>query len=98
MSDKPVLTAQVRTEFGKGAARRARRAGLVPAVVYGAGTELVHLDVPQHDLFLIVRGTRGGQQVELTVDGSSYDVVVGEIQRHPVSRELLHVDFVVATA
>ena len=55
MSDNPVLLAEERSEFGKGASRRARRAGKVPTVLYGHGEEPRHLDVPGHDLFLIVR-------------------------------------------
>ena len=43
------LTAQVRTEFGKGAARRARRADKVPAVIYGHGAEPQHVAIPSHD-------------------------------------------------
>ena len=44
MSDNPVLLAEERTEFGKGSARRARRAGKVPTVLYGHGAEPRHLD------------------------------------------------------
>ena len=46
MSDNPVLLAEERSEFGKGASRRARRAGKVPTVLYGHGEEPRHLDVP----------------------------------------------------
>ena len=55
----PTLVAQTRSEFGKGAARRARRAGLVPGVLYGHGGEPVHVDLPAHELFLAVRGRQG---------------------------------------
>ena len=85
------LTAQTRTEFGKGAARRARRAGLIPAVVYGHGVDPIHVDLPGHELFLIVRGTPNAV-IELTLDGKSQLALVKDIQRHPVSRVLLHAD------
>lgn len=97
MSDTPILDAQTRSEFGKGAARRARRAGLVPAVVYGHGGEPVHVDVPGHDLFLIVRGNKNAL-VELKIDGKSQLVLVKDVQRHPVSRNLLHADFLAVKA
>lgn len=97
MSDTPILDAQTRSEFGKGAARRARRAGLVPAVVYGHGGEPVHVDVPGHDLFLIVRGNKNAL-VELKLDGKSQLVLVKDVQRHPVSRNLLHADFLAVKA
>lgn len=97
MSDNPVLVAQVRTEFGKGAARRARRAKLVPTVLYGHGGEPTHLDVPAHDLFLIVRGNKNAL-VELKIDGKSQLALVKDVQRHPVSRELLHADFLAVKA
>ena len=70
MSDNPVLLAEERTEFGKGAARRARRAAKVPTVLYGHGAEPRHLDVPEHDLFLIVRGTKNAL-VELKIAGKT---------------------------
>ena len=86
MSDNPILVAQTRSEFGKGAARRARRAGLVPAVVYGHGGDPLHLDVPGHELFLIVRGNANAL-VELKIDGKSQLALVKDVQRHPVSRK-----------
>lgn len=92
MSENPILVAQARTEFGKGAARRARRAQLVPAVVYGHGGDPLHVDVPEHELFLIVRANKNAL-VELKIDGASQLALVKDVQRHPVSRNLLHADF-----
>ena len=97
MSDTPVLIAETRTEFGKGASRRARRAAKVPAVLYGHGADPVHIDLPGHDLFLIVRGTKNAL-VELKVDGKSQLALVKEVQVHPVSRNLLHADFLAVKA
>lgn len=91
MSDTPILEARTRNEFGKGAARRARRDGFVPGVVYGHGTETRHVDLPGHELFLIVRDNRLAI-VELVLDGKKQLAQVKEVQRHPVSRNLLHVD------
>ena len=97
MSDNPILVAQTRSEFGKGAARRARRAGLVPAVVYGHGGDPLHLDVPGHELFLIVR-SNANALVELKIDGKSQLALVKDVQRHPVSRNILHADFLAVKA
>ncbi len=96
MSDNPILVATTRTEFGKGAARRARRAQMVPGVVYGHG-ETTHLDLLEHDLFLIVRGNKNAL-VELKIDGKSQLALVKDVQRHPVKRNLLHVDFLAVKA
>ena len=92
MSDNPVLLTEERSEFGKGAARRARRAGKVPTVLYGHGAEPRHLDVPGHDLFLIVRGTKNAL-VELKIDGKTQLALVKDVQVHPVRRDILHADF-----
>lgn len=97
MSDTPVLVAQPRSEFGKGAARRARRESLVPAVIYGHGGDTLHINVPGHDLFLIVRGNKNAL-VELQLDGSTQLALVKDVQRHPVSRNLLHADFLAVKA
>lgn len=96
MSDN-ILTATVRTEFGKGSARRARRAGLVPAVVYGHGADPIHLDLPAHELFLTVRSNKNAV-VTLKADGEEQLALVKDIQRHPVSRAILHVDLLAIKA
>lgn len=97
MSDNPVLLADERSELGKGAARRARRAGKVPTVLYGHGAEPRHLDVPGHDLFLIVRGTKNAL-VELKIDGKTQLALVKDVQVHPVRRDILHADFLAVKA
>ena len=93
----PTLVAQTRSEFGKGAARRARRAGLVPGVLYGHGGEPVHVDLPAHELFLAVRGQKNAL-LELVIEGKKQLALVKEVQRHPVSRDLLHADFLAVKA
>ena len=97
MSDNPVLLAEERTEFGKGSARRARRAGKVPTVLYGHGAAPRHLDVPGHDLFLIVRGTKNAL-VELKIEGKTQLALVKDVQVHPVRRDILHADFLAVKA
>ncbi|MDO5721476.1 MAG: 50S ribosomal protein L25/general stress protein Ctc [Actinomycetaceae bacterium] len=91
MPDITKIAASVRKEFGKGAARRARRAGLVPAVVYSADIEPMHLDLPGHEVFLAVKGNTNAL-LTLVVDGEDQLALVKDIQRHPVRRDILHVD------
>lgn len=89
------LTAVPRSDFGKGAARRIRREGNIPAVIYGQGTELLHIALPNHDLDLALRKPRVVITVE--VDGKSILTKPRDIQRDPVKRSLEHVDLVIIT-
>lgn len=90
------LTASPRSDFGKGAARRSRRAGLTPAVIYGQGTELLHIGLPTHDLDLALRKPR--VVLTITVDGKEIITKPRDVQRDPVKRTLEHVDLVIITA
>ena len=89
------LTAVPRSDFGKGAARRIRREGNIPAVIYGQGTELLHIALPNHDLDLALRKPRVVISVE--VEGKSILTKPRDIQRDPVKRNLEHVDQVIIT-
>lgn len=89
------ITASPRTDFGKGAARRIRRGGEVPAVIYGAGTELLHVSLPEHDLDLALRKPR--VVLNVTVNGREVMTKPRDIQRDPVKLHLEHVDLVVIT-
>lgn len=90
--DAAKLTAETRDEFGKGAARRLRRDGRVPAVLYGHGIEPVHVHLDAHDMFLAVKGNPNAL-VSLTIDGELSLALVKDIQRNPLSRSIEHVDF-----
>jgi large subunit ribosomal protein L25 len=87
------LTAVPRSDFGKGAARRIRREGNIPAVIYGSGSELVHCALPTHDLDLALRKPR--VVLSVTVEGATLLVKPRDIQRDPVKRSLDHVDLVI---
>jgi large subunit ribosomal protein L25 len=87
------MTAVSRSDFGKGAARRIRREGNIPAVIYGSGTELVHVALPEHDLDLALRKPR--VVLSVTFDGSTVLVKPRDIQRDPVKRSLEHIDLVI---
>lgn len=85
------LKVEVRTEFGKGFARRLRMDNKVPAVLYGHGTDPVHLVLPRHETALIARNANA--LIELEIPGSSNELaIIKDIQRHPLSRHLQHVD------
>jgi len=87
------LRATVRTEFGKGAARRTRRDGLIPAVLYGHGTDPVHLSLPGHETFLILKDNANAL-LTLDFDGERELALTKDIQRDPVRRTIDHLDLV----
>lgn len=87
------IAAEARTEFGKGAARRSRRAGMVPAVLYGHGTKTRHLNLPGHDLMRALKTPN----VLLRLDGltgGSEIALPKAVQRDPVRGFLEHVDLI----
>ncbi len=88
------IAAVSRTEFGKGAARRTRRAGLVPAVLYGHGTDPVHLSLPGHELLLALRVANA--VLEISIDGSKTQLALAkQVQRDPIRSDIEHVDLVI---
>jgi large subunit ribosomal protein L25 len=90
------LDAQPRTDFGKGAARRLRREGRIPAVMYGGTAQLVHLSLPAHNLTLALRTP--AVTFEITLDGTTTLVKPRDVQRDPVRRTIEHVDLIVIDA
>ncbi|MDT0545840.1 MULTISPECIES: 50S ribosomal protein L25/general stress protein Ctc [Streptomyces] len=84
------ISAKNRTEFGKGAARRARREGLVPGVVYGHGSEPVHVNLPGHDLMLALKTPN--VLLSLDVEGKKELVIPKAVQRDAIKGFLKHVD------
>jgi large subunit ribosomal protein L25 len=86
------LAAEARTDFGKGGARRTRRAGKIPAVIYGHGADPVHVSLPAREFSHAIK--HGGANVLLTldVDGSDQLTIPKAIQRHPIRGEYEHVD------
>lgn len=85
------LAAEPRTEFGKGAARRLRRDGKVPAVLYGHGTDPVHVALPGHDTFLALK--HHNALFELQLEGGEQLAIVKDVQRDPIRGVVEHVDF-----
>lgn len=89
------ISAEPRTDFGKGAARRLRRSGNVPAVIYGTDVELTHIAVSEHEINLALRKPR----VVLNVNygGTVFLTKPRDVQRDPVKQNLEHVDLVIIT-
>jgi len=92
MADELRIKAETRTEFGKGAARRIRRDHKVPAVLYGHGTDPVHLALPGHQLMLALKNPNALLTIELA-DGEQL-ALAKAIQRHVIKGELEHVDLI----
>ncbi|MEU6984762.1 50S ribosomal protein L25/general stress protein Ctc [Streptomyces sp. NPDC046324] len=84
------ISAEVRTEFGKGAARAVRRENKVPGVLYGHGTEPVHVTLPGHELLLALRTPN--VLLALDVDGKSELAIPKAVQRDAIKGFLVHVD------
>ncbi|MEU8548666.1 50S ribosomal protein L25/general stress protein Ctc [Streptomyces roseoverticillatus] len=87
------IPAQVRAEFGKGAARRIRRANQVPAVVYGHGSEPVHVTLPGHDLMMALKTPN--VLLSLDIEGRDELVIPKAVQRDALKGFLEHVDLLV---
>jgi large subunit ribosomal protein L25 len=87
------LVAQTRTEFGKGAARRIRRAHQIPAVMYGHGTEPVHITLPGHETMLALKASNALLSIE--IDGKTQLALAKDIQRDAIKPVIEHVDLVV---
>ncbi|MFJ9905080.1 50S ribosomal protein L25/general stress protein Ctc [Streptomyces sp. NPDC101152] len=85
------ISAETRSEFGKGAARRIRRASKVPGVLYGHGSDPLHLTLPGHDLLLALRTPN--VLISLDIDGKSTELAIPKaVQRDAIKGFLEHVD------
>ncbi|MFE2985588.1 50S ribosomal protein L25/general stress protein Ctc [Streptomyces sp. NPDC059262] len=84
------LAADIRTEFGKGAARAVRRENKVPGVIYGHGAEPVHVTLPGHELLLALRTPN--VLLSLDIDGKTELAIPKAVQRDAIKGYLVHVD------
>ncbi|HET9454942.1 MAG TPA: 50S ribosomal protein L25/general stress protein Ctc [Gemmatimonadaceae bacterium] len=88
------LNAEVRTETGKGVARKLRSAGKVPGVIYGHGREPMALSLNAREFERLAERVRiTSTVIELALDGKTARTLVRELQRDPIKRTVLHVDF-----
>ncbi len=89
------LTATVRTETGKGASRRARRNGKVPAVIYGHGADPRHLELDAHDFSAVLRHSGTNAVLTLDIDGEEALALTKALDIHPIRRNIQHADLLV---
>jgi large subunit ribosomal protein L25 len=87
------VQAEIRENFGKGFARRLRAAGKIPAVIYGHGTDPVHVALPGHQVSLLIR--RANALLELDVNGTPQLTLVKDVQKDPVHQIIEHIDLLV---
>ncbi|GAB3616493.1 50S ribosomal protein L25/general stress protein Ctc [Okibacterium endophyticum] len=95
MADDNKLAVSLRESFGKGAARKLRAKGLIPAVIYGHGTDPVHVSLPGHQTMLIIR--KANAVLELDIEGRRELALVKDVQRDPVRQIIEHIDLIVVT-
>ncbi|BAD59746.1 50S ribosomal protein L25/general stress protein Ctc [Nocardia farcinica] len=95
MSDANLLEASVRTEFGKGAARRTRRAGNVPAVLYGHQSEPQHLSLNAQAFAAILREHGTNAVLNLDIEGKKQLALTKSVVVHPIRRYIEHADLLI---
>ena len=88
------IKVDVRSDFGKGFARRMRAESKIPAVLYGHGTEPAHLALPYHATALAARHSNALLELEIP-NAENELAIIKDIQRHPLSRDILHIDLLI---
>ncbi len=91
-----VLEGNERTEFGKGAARRMRVAGMIPATIYAGGNQPAYIELPMRETTNALRHTNALYQIKF--GDNTKHAVVKDVQRNPVKRIIEHIDFYEVTA
>ena len=92
MSDNK-LVAETRTQFGKGAARKIRRDNKIPAVMYGHGSEPVHITLPGHQSMLALK--QSNALLTIVIDGKEQLALAKDVQRDPIKPVIEHIDLVI---
>lgn len=87
------LSAESRTEFGKGAARRIRRAHKIPAVLYGHGSDPVHMTLPGHETMLLLKNANAILTIDL--EGTEHLALAKDVQRDAIKPVIEHIDLVI---
>ncbi|MDD2574219.1 MAG: 50S ribosomal protein L25, partial [Firmicutes bacterium] len=91
--EQTFLNGQFRNDTGKGPANRLRSKGRVPGIIYGQGSENTPVEIDGKELNRLLRHYGESSLVGLDIDGGVKTVLIKEVQRDPVSRQVLHVDF-----
>ncbi|MGN6250324.1 MAG: 50S ribosomal protein L25/general stress protein Ctc [Marmoricola sp.] len=92
-----LIKAEPRTEFGKGAARRIRRADKIPAVIYGHGTDPIHVALPGHDTMMALKHGGSNTVLNIDIDGTTQLALTKQVQADPIKGFIEHVDLVTVT-
>ncbi len=93
MSQDNKITAEARTSFGKGAARKIRRAAKVPAVMYGHGAQPIHITLPAHDAMMALK--QANALLTITLGDDEHLALAKDVQRDPIKPIIEHVDLVI---
>ncbi len=93
MAESLKLKVEKRPGVGTGSARQLRRAGQIPAVIYGHGREPENLSLPKADFDKVLAGIAGSAVIELKLGSKKMRALIREVQRHPTRLDVLHVDF-----
>lgn len=93
MADENKVVADLREKFGKGAARKLRVLGKIPAVIYGHGTDPLHVSLPAHTMALLLR--KANAVIELDLNGATHLTLVKDVQKDPVLQIIEHLDLIV---
>ncbi len=94
MSEELLIKAENRTQFGKGAARRIRRDDKVPAVLYGHGSDPMHITLPGHDTMMALKHGGSNALLYIDIEGTTHLALTKQIQADPIKGFLEHIDFV----
>ena len=94
MSEDLLIKAENRTQFGKGAARRIRRDDKVPAVLYGHGSDPMHITLPGHDTMMALKHGGSNALLYIDIEGTTHLALTKQIQADPIKGFLEHIDFV----
>src|SRR6202000_1431359 len=89
------LTVSVRTQTGKGASRRARRDGKIPAVIYGHGADPQHLELPGKDFAAVLRHSGTNAVLTLDIEGKEQLALTKALEIHPIRHTIQHADLLV---
>ena len=94
MAETTILNGNLRTNTGKGFARASRRAGRIPAIIYGDKQDTISIDIEEREYKkIMIQSGIFSRLLDLNIDGKSNIVLTRDIQFHPVSENPLHVDF-----
>ena len=93
MANDNKVAGELRENFGKGAARKLRVLGKIPAVIYGHGTDPIHVSLPAHHIGLLLR--KANAILELDIAGETHLTLVKDVQKDPVRQIIEHLDLVV---